>query len=118
MKSLLLDRSTWDFCLDAEGNIATCSEPYSVLQDVATALRTWAGECWYDTTLGLPFISDIFNGPDQIAMLKASSENTASSVAGVASAQCVVLGPNSRTRTVGGVILVTFANGETQSVNF
>jgi hypothetical protein len=35
--------------LDAEGNIAVASEPYSLAQDAASAIKTFAGEVFWDT---------------------------------------------------------------------
>jgi hypothetical protein len=54
-KTLLLDLVAWDLVLDADGNIAAANAPYSIAQDVASAERTFVGECWYDTLLGLPY---------------------------------------------------------------
>src|ERR1700730_16212385 len=51
----LLDWETGDSCLDAAGNIAVASAPYSIAQDVATQLSAFLGECWYDTTQGVPY---------------------------------------------------------------
>ena len=53
--TLLLDRTLWDLVLDANGNLAVASDPYSVAQDVASAARTYLGEVYYDTTLGVPY---------------------------------------------------------------
>ena len=47
--TLLLDRTTWDLCLDANGNIAMATGPYAIAQDVASAVRLW-----HDTTKGVP----------------------------------------------------------------
>ena len=58
-KSLLLDQSAWDLVLDINGNIAVASAPYSIAQDVASATRTFIGECWYNTSLGLPYWQQI-----------------------------------------------------------
>lgn len=117
MKSLLLDRTTWDLVLDANRNLAVCSEPYSVLQDVATAVRTWLGECWYDTSLGLPYDSGIFNGSSSVPLMRAQAEQAAMSVPGVSAAQCALIGPRAD-RSIGGMIAVTLTTGETQSVQF
>lgn len=57
--SLLLDQSAWDLVLDVNGNIALASAPYSIAQDVASAVRTFLGECWYDNSLGLPYWQNI-----------------------------------------------------------
>ena len=43
MNTLLLDTLRWDLCLDVHGNIAVASDPYSVAQDVASAIRTFSG---------------------------------------------------------------------------
>lgn len=117
MQSFLLDRTTWDLVVDDNGNLAVCSEPYSTLQDVATAIRTWAGECWYDTTLGLPYATSIFAGPEPLAIMRAQAEQAALNVPGVTAAQCLIIGPR-QDRSIGGAIIVTLSNGETQNVNF
>ena len=57
--SLLLDQAQWDIVLDVNGNIALASAPYSIAQDVASAVRTFVGECWYDNSLGLPYWQNI-----------------------------------------------------------
>ena len=59
MKTLLLDRTAWDLCLDSNGNIALASEPYSLAQDVASAVRLFLGECYYDTTKGIPYWTEV-----------------------------------------------------------
>lgn len=117
MKSLLLDRSTWDLVVDASGNIAICSDPYSILQDVACALRTWSGECWYDTSLGLPYDAGIFNGAAPISLLQSLAEEVALTVPGVSSAQCILIGPRSD-RSLGGLVAIVSTSGETANVEF
>lgn len=114
--ALLLDRTTWDLSVDASGNIAVCSETYSIIQNVATAIRTWYGEAWYDTSIGIPYDDGIFNGTTPLSIMKAQAEATAETVSGVASAQCLFL-LQSSTRTLSGAIALTLTTGETVSVN-
>ena len=57
--TLLLDQSAWDLVLDINGNIALAGTPYSIAQDVASATRTFLGECWYNTDLGVPYWQQI-----------------------------------------------------------
>jgi hypothetical protein len=57
--TLLLDQSAWDLVLDSNNNIALAAAPYSVAQDVASATRTFIGECWYNTSLGIPYWQNI-----------------------------------------------------------
>ncbi|AJJ19826.1 hypothetical protein [Yersinia intermedia] len=56
--TLLLDRTAWDLVLDANGDIAMASLPYSIAQDVASAIKTFIGECWYDTSQGVPYVTN------------------------------------------------------------
>ena len=41
-------------------NIAVADEPYALAQDAASAIRTFIGECYYDTTKGLPYFEKVF----------------------------------------------------------
>ena len=59
MKTLFLLPSTNDLCLDVFGNIAVASDPYSLAQDVASAIKTFLGDCFFDTTIGIPYWSTI-----------------------------------------------------------
>jgi hypothetical protein len=97
--TLLLDRTTWDLCLDASGNIAVASEPYAIAQDVASAVRTFLGECWFNTTDGVPYWSDILGQRPPLQLVKADIVAAAKTVQGVASAQCFITGLKDRVLT-------------------
>ena len=89
-KTLLLDLNAWDLVLDSSGNIALASEPYSVVQDVASALRTFAGECWYNTLLGVPYWQQILGKSPPLELLKAQFVAAALTVPSVTSARCFI----------------------------
>lgn len=72
MNTLLLDRTLWDLTLDINGNIAMASEPYSIAQDVASACRTFLGECYYDTSQGVPYFQEILGQTPPLSVLKAA----------------------------------------------
>src|SRR5690348_6146263 len=59
MQTLPLDTSSWDLVLDSNGNLSLSGKDYSIAQDVASAIRTFKGECWYDVTLGLPYFQSV-----------------------------------------------------------
>jgi hypothetical protein len=101
--TLLLDRDMNDLCLDASGNIALASEPYSQVQDAANACKVFDGEAWYDTTLGTPF----FSQPVQV--VKARLVQAAELVPGVTRAAVVLT--ELTDRTLGGQVQVTTADG-------
>lgn len=114
--TLLLDRTLWDLVLDAEGDIAVASEPYSLAQDAASAIKTFAGECWWNTALGIPYASQILSKNPPISLLKQTFEDAALTVPGVASATCFISGIENR--GVLGQVQVTSASGQTSAANF
>jgi hypothetical protein len=77
MQSIFLDPRTWDFAVDANGSIAVADEPYRLAQDAATAIRTFAGECRYDTTRGVPYFKDILDKPASLDLVRADLEKEA-----------------------------------------
>jgi len=58
-QTMLLDQSAWDLVLDNNGNWAAANAPYSIAQDVASAVGTFLGECWYNQSLGIPYWQNI-----------------------------------------------------------
>lgn len=85
-KTLLLDQGAWDLVLDANGNMAVADAPYSIAQDVASAVRTFLGECWYDTAQGLPYWQQILGKYPPLPFVKQKIVQTALSVPNVAKA--------------------------------
>ena len=117
MQSLLLDTATWDLTLDINGNVAVCTETYSILQDVSTAIRMFLGECWYNTELGLPYFQQILGAGQSVAVFKSDAEAAALTVPGVAQAVCVLTGL-SATRQLSGQIQITTTAGAMLVVSF
>jgi len=114
MNTLLLDTQGWDLVLDASGNIALASDPYSIAQDVASALRLFDGELWYDTSKGVPYWQEILGKFPPLATIKTDFVNAAMTVPGVATAQAFITSINNRelsgqvqTTTTTGVLSVT-----------
>lgn len=116
MKTLLLDQTAWDLVLDAAGNIAVASEPYAISQDVASAVRTFLGECWYDTSLGMPYLQQIMGKYPPASLLKNQIERQALTVLGVASVRSVLVSIEGRQLT--GQIQITTNSGEQTEVTF
>lgn len=115
MKTLLLDQTYWDLVLDAEGNIALAKEPYAVAQDVASAVKLFQGELWYDTTKGIPYFSQVLGFLPPPSLLYTYFKNAALTVPTVATVN-VVLNPLVD-RTVTGEIQFTDTSGAKGSVN-
>jgi hypothetical protein len=115
MKTLLLDQVAWDLVLNASGNIALASNPYSLSQDVASAIRTFKGECWFNVELGIPHFQDILGQWPPLELVKAYVERAAKTVPGVDSATCVFV--SLEDRELRGRVEITTAAGQ-QTVEF
>jgi hypothetical protein len=109
LKTILLDRSTWDLVLDAQRNLAVATEPYRLAQDAASACRAFLGEVWYDTKKGIPYWGQILGHRPPLSLIKAKMVAVAMTVPGVVAAQCFI--SSVADRTVRGQIQVTDANG-------
>lgn len=111
MKTLLLDRTTWDLFLDAAGNIAVADVPYAIAQDVASAVKLFRGELWYDTAPGVPYFEQILGYAPPLGVLKAAITEAALTVPEVASVKVFVSAAEGR--EIIGQIQVTDTGGTT-----
>ena len=101
----------WDLALNSSGNIIVVSGPYAIAQNVACAVRTFLGECWYDTTKGVPYFQQILGYMPSYQYMKAKFIGAALLISGVASVQCFLTGPSRETRVVGGQMQITLIDG-------
>ena len=122
MATLTLNDATWDLELNASGNIAVTGDPDSLAQDAASAIKTLLGECYWDTTVGVPYLTQILappppQVPPSLALLKQQFINAALTVPGVAAAQCFITSFSNR-EVSGQVQVVPSSGGTTQAANF
>jgi hypothetical protein len=116
MKTLLLDALKWDLVKDVSGNIALASEPYSLAQDAASAIKLFARELWYDTSKGIPYFEQILGKTPNIALIKAKFTDAAKAVPGVVFAKVFI--SSIENRVVSGQVQVTDASGVTTAAQF
>lgn len=116
MKTLLLDTAEWDLCLDASGNIAVADAPYAIAQDVASAIKTFAGELYFDTAQGIPYFSQILGARPSLQLVKAHMERVALTVPGVVAATCIFSA--FQDRKLSGQVQITDNTGVVTHVNF
>lgn len=117
MDSWLLDRTSWDLVLDINGNMAVASAPYALAQDAASAIRTFQGEVYYNTQLGIPYWSEILGHFPPPALMKAYFNKAALTVPTVVKAQ-TFLNPIKSNRVASGQVQITDQNGVTVGMNF
>lgn len=108
--TFLLDQSTWDLLLDANGNIAIATAPYQLAQDSASACRTFLGEVYYDTTVGVPNWSILGQTPPLALVKQYYIDETTRRVPGVEAAR-VFLNTVGKNRILGGQIQVADNSG-------
>jgi hypothetical protein len=116
MDTLFLLPGTWDLCLDANGNIALATEPYSLAQDAACACRTFTGDCYYNQSLGIPYFEQILGHLPTLQYVKSQLVAAAMTVPGVQSAQAFITSVVGR--QINGQIQVTDSDGNTTAAAF
>ena len=116
MNTLLLDNTEWDLVLDTAGNIAMARPPYARAQDVASALRLFQGELYYNTLPGVPYLTEILGLLPPIPLIQAALVRAALTVPGVVTAQALIQGLNQRMMT--GQVTFTDVDGVSGTVTF
>jgi hypothetical protein len=88
--TLLLDQSAWDLVLDSSGNIAMATAPYATAQDVASAVKTFLGEVYYDTKQGIPYWTEVLGELPPASLLTGLIEDAANTQPGVTNSVCTI----------------------------
>lgn len=114
MNTLLLDNTNWDLLADAAGNIAVAQAPYALAQDVASAVKLFLGELWYNAPAGIPYFEEILGHAPPIGAFQDYIARAAMTVPGVAQAQCTIQSLEGRTIT--GAVTFTDTQGNTGQV--
>lgn len=115
MKTILLGVNTWDLVLDISGNIAVADVPYALAQDVASMERTFLGECYYNTTIGVDYRTFLGRAPN-VPLMKAKMVGQALQVPEVVGAKVFITGVADRRVT--GQVQVTDENGDITAAAF
>ena len=116
LNTIYLNQDSWDIALDANGDFAIATPPYAIAQDVASAVKTFKGECFYDITQGIPYFQNVLGHLPPMSIFTALVVNSALSVPGVVSARCLISSLNNRTVT--GQIQVIDETGTANNVAF
>lgn len=109
MDTLLLDEN-WDLTVSPAGDIAVAPSPYAIAQDVASAVRVFLGEQWYDISQGVPYFQQIMGRLPPIQFVKTALIAAGKTVPGVAGITCFLTGPGIA-REVGGQLQITDSTG-------
>ncbi|MGL5001661.1 MAG: hypothetical protein ACRDAM_01845 [Casimicrobium sp.] len=109
----MLDRTDWDLTLDALGNIALASPPYSVVQDVSSAARLVRGELWYGGPDGVDHFDEALGKSQPTQVFRAQIVRAARRVPGVLSARAFLR--RDASRILGGQIQIETTDGSFRS---
>jgi len=116
MDTLLLNPGTWDLMIDADGNIAMAAEPYANAQDVASAVRLFQGELYYDTEKGMPYFTNVLGVNTPIQSIQALFEKSAKTVPDIVQAKCTIQQDGNR-KLLGSLQVINTA-GQASNVQF
>lgn len=100
-KSIFLTQDSWDLALDAGGNIAACSDPYRMAQDVACLIKLFKDELYFDNDKGV----SQFETP-VLPLIQKQYEDLAMTVSGVTSAQCIISSIDRANRKAVGYVIL------------
>lgn len=117
-QSIPLNTSSWDIELDSNGNLSLADEDYSIAQDVASAIRTFLGECWYDVTLGLPYFGTILGQRPPASLISSLVVDAALTIATVTSVTVIRLVLSQERVLTGTVIVVSTSSTQPLVVSF
>jgi hypothetical protein len=116
--TLLLSQSAWDLVLDARGNIAMASEPYSLAQDAASAIKLFLGEYYWNTALGVPYLTKIFGKNPSLSSLKDILAAAAASASADISSATVFISAITNRSVSGQVQVKSATTGQTSAATF
>lgn len=116
VNNFALDTANHDIYLDPDGQIAltgvTPGAPMPLNQRIDCRLRTFRGEWWLDTFLGIPWFQEVLKKNPDLAAVKSFFAQEIYRVAGVQTINNLELSLNRATRT----LLVIFSVTGTDSV--
>ena len=107
----------WDLSLNSAGDIDVAEDATALAQDAASAIKTFEGEVYYDTSIGVPYFSQILGQKTPaLALIKQWLVDAALRVEGVVSAQCYLTSLSDR--GLSGQVQVISSTGELAAANF
>ena len=114
MNTLALD-SSWDLLI-TDGTLTVATGNPALVQDVASACRTFLGEVWYaPLTQGVPYYQQILGYRVSLSLVKQAEVANGMLTPGVGAINCFLTGPD-KNRNVGGQLQVFNASGQLAGV--
>jgi hypothetical protein len=116
MNTLYMTQPDYDLTLDSSRNIAMATEPYALAQDAASAIRTFKGEVYYNTTLGVPYFESILNHAPPLEYCRSEFIAAAMTVPGILAAR--VFFTAFKERQLSGQVQITSSAGVVVALGF
>src|ERR1035437_5733844 len=118
MSTIGLTYPAWDLALDGSGNMINLSGGLDVSQDVASAIKLFLGELYYDTTAGVPYFNQVFGPMYTPSVVQNLLQIAALTVPAVVAAQITLATFDYIHRILTGTAYVTTVSGQTFTVSF
>lgn len=114
--TLKLDPDTWDLVLDEAGDMAFIEGAEAMAQDAASAVKTFEGEVYFDTSIGIPYLTQILGKRPSLPLVKQWMIDAALRVPDVVAAQCYLTSLSNR--ELSGQVQVISSSGEVGAADF
>lgn len=111
--SLLLTND-WDITLDSAGNLAIADNNYSIAQDVASAVKLFTNDAYFDTQAGIPHFEISLKRNVSASVVRARIKEAAENVLGVKSATVDLIEISNN--TLRAEILITLEDDTTAQI--
>ncbi len=114
--TILLDAIAWDLALDVNLNIAMASPPYACAQDVASEIRLFQGDDYYDTTHGVPYWQQVLGRWPPMSLFKSYMITAALLVPGIVKAKVFL--SSFQNRVLLGQVVTLDVDNQSSVTNF
>jgi hypothetical protein len=118
MSTMGLNYSTWDLALDSSGNWLILSDGLDIAQDVASAIKLFLGELYYDVTAGVPYFNSVFGPAYTPSVVQNLVQLAALTVPAVAEANVTITKFDYIQRILTGTVAVATTSGQNLTINF
>ncbi|WP_420855270.1 hypothetical protein [Xenorhabdus hominickii] len=115
VKRISTERPNGKKVISVEADCEPSLYGWDVLPKDARAVILCEGECWYDTTLGIPYYQRIFGHWPGTQLINAKMEQEALKLPYVQSASCTAV--SDANRSINGVMVITDSNFNQMTVN-
>ncbi|TCJ96129.1 hypothetical protein EV694_1680 [Volucribacter psittacicida] len=113
MNTIFLHPENWDLTLTEDGDIALAKDLYAKAQDVASAIKLFKGELYYNTEKGIPYFDETLGKKQSFSLYQYRLEKAALTVPEIISASAKIISGDNR-KLIGSIFFTDNQNNTLQ----